>query len=116
MPRLENPRDYPKTMLRYAHEAVAMTQNRERQDLDTDRLFELAPAHLVQNVGTAAETTNRNKPTWNGRLTRARSELYRFRNRPAHDFDPINRDALWHTATQTIPEIIPELQTIVAGL
>lgn len=113
MPRLTRPPDYPQTMLRYAEEAVTLTQNRSRADLDNDRSFELALAHLVQNVGTAAETTRRNRQFWNGRLERERKLLYLLRNRIAHDTDPMERNELWHTATVTFPAIIPPLQDIV---
>ena len=115
MPRLVRPQDYPQTMLRYAEEAVALTQNRSRADLDDDRIFELTLAHLVQNVGTAAETTQRNRRFWNGRLEKERDMLYALRNRIAHETDPMDRNELWHTATVTFPAIIPSLQAIVQG-
>ncbi len=50
MPRLIDPEDYARTMLRYAQEAARLAQNRECADLDNDRILELALAHLVQNV------------------------------------------------------------------
>ena len=115
MPRLIDPEDYARTVLRYACEAVSLAQNRERADLDNDRIFELAAAHLVQNVGTAAETTRRNRPFWNGRLQQERDSLLDFRNRIAHDTDPIDRNRLWHTLTVTLPAVIPTLETIVAS-
>ena len=113
MPRLISPPDYPQTMLRYAEEAVTLTRNRSRDDLDNDRIFELALAHLVQNVGTAAETTRRNRQLWNGQLAREREMLYALRNRIAYDTDPMERSELWHMATVTFPAIIPPLQAIV---
>ena len=115
MPRLTDPEDYPKAMLRYAREAVALAQNREQTDLDNDRIFELALAHLVQNVGTAAETTRRNRQFWNGRLEHERASLLSFRNRIAHDSDPMDRNGLWHAVTVSFPAIIPALETIVAA-
>ncbi len=114
MPRLIDPEDYPRVMLRYAREAIALAQGRQRTDLDDDRMFELALAHLVQNVGTAAETTRRNRHLWQGRLERERASLLDFRNRIAHDSDPIDRNRLWHIVTATLPAIIPTLETIVA--
>ncbi len=116
MPRLIDPEDYARTMLRYAQEAAGLAQNRERADLDNDRIFELALAHLVQNAGTAAETTRRNRQFWNGRLQHERDVLSDFRNRIAHDTDPMDRNRLWHTATVILPGIVPTLETIVARL
>ena len=115
MTRLIDPEDYPRAMLRYAREAIALAQGRQREDLDDDRMFELALTHLVQNVGTAAETTRRNRQFWNGRLEPERDSLLDFRNRIAHDTDPIDRNRLWHTVTLTLPSIIPTLETIVAA-
>ena len=101
MPRLIEPEDYPRVMLQYAREAIALAQGRRRTDLDGDRMFELALAHLVQNVGTGAETTRRNRQFWQSRLERERESLLDFRNRIAHDSDPIDRNRLWHTVTVT---------------
>ena len=115
MPRLTDPEDYPRAMLRYAREAVALAHNREQADLENDRIFELALAHLVQNVGTASETTRRNRQFWNGRQERERASLLHFRNRIAHDSDPIDKSGLWHAVTVTFPTIIPILETIVAA-
>ena len=115
MPRLIDPEDYPRAMLRYAREAVTLAQNRERADLDNDRIFELASALLVQNVGTASETTRRNRQFWNGRLQQERDSLLDFRNRIAHDTDPIDRNRLWHTMTVLLPDIIPALETIATS-
>ncbi len=114
MPRLTDPEDYPRAMLRYAREAMALAHSREQADLDNDRIFELALAHLVQNVGTAAETTRRNRQFWNGRLERERESLLNFRNRIAHDSDPMDRNGLWHAVTVSFPTIIPTLETIIA--
>ena len=41
-------------MLDHAREAVELTKNRARKDLDTDRLLNLALVRLVEIIGEAA--------------------------------------------------------------
>ena len=116
MPRLSRAEDFPRAMLQYAQEATTLAQGRQRSDLDTDRMFELSLAHLIQNVGTAAESRHWNRHVWNRRLGSQRDALYKMRNRIVHETDPMNRDELWQTATETLPAIMPQLEEIVAGL
>jgi len=41
-------------MLDHSREAAAMVTGRTRQDLDTDRMLQLAVCHLIEIVGEAA--------------------------------------------------------------
>lgn len=41
-------------MLDYAREALALTQGRQRADLDNDRLLDLALTRLLEIIGEAA--------------------------------------------------------------
>jgi uncharacterized protein with HEPN domain len=46
-------------MLDHAREAVALARNKTRQDLDRDRLLQLALTRLVEIVGEAASRVPR---------------------------------------------------------
>ena len=45
-------------MLEHTREAVAMSDHRQREDLRTDRMLELALTRLVEIVGEAANRTS----------------------------------------------------------
>ena len=116
MPRPSQPQDRPRLMLLYAEEAVTLTQGRLQNDLDTDRAFELALAHLIQHVGTAAGSESERPQTSYLTLDREATRLHELRNQIVHEFDPMDRVALWQAATQALPAIIPDLQALVSGL
>ena len=115
MPRPSQPQDRPHLMLMYAQEAVTLTQGKHQNDLDTDRTFELALAHLIQHVGTAAGSESERPQTSYPTLDREATRLHDLRNQIVHEFDPVDRVALWQAATQALPAILPDLQALVAG-
>ena len=108
--------DRAEYMLRYASEAVELARAKQIQDLENDRTFELALAHLIQHVGTLAGSEDERPKTGYEALDSTVPGLHRLRNQIVHEFDPMNRTALWQAATQTLPAIIPDLQAMVAGL
>ena len=108
--------DRAEYILRYATEAVELTQSKQIQDLENDRHFELALAHLIQNVGTLAGADNERPQTGYPTFDREASRLHNLRNQIVHEFDPMNRIALWQAATQTLPAIIPDIEAIIVGL
>ena len=107
--------DRAEYMLRYAVEAVELAQTRQVQDLDTDRTFELALAHLIQHVGTLAGSEDERPQTGYRTLDIESDRLHRLRNQIAHEFDPMDRVALWQAATQALPAIIPDLQALITN-
>ena len=108
--------DRAEHMLRYASEAVELARSRQAQDLENDRTLELALAHLIQHVGTLAGSEGGRPLTGYGTLDSEAARLHDLRNQIVHEFDPMDRVALWQAATQTLPAIIPDLQATVVGL
>ena len=108
--------DRAEYMLRYATEAVELARSRQFRDLETDRTFELALTHLIQNVGELAGSEGERPQTGYPALDLEASRLHRLRNQIAHEFDPIDRVALWQAATQTLPAIIPDLRALITDL
>ena len=111
-----NPLDRAEYMLRYASEAVELARTRQVEDLENDRTFELALAHLIQHVGTLAGSGSERPTTGYTALDREADRLHTLRNQIAHEFDPMNRVALWQAATETFPAIIPDLHNLIADL
>ena len=59
-------------MLDYTREAIDLTLNRSREDLDQDRLLQLGLVRLIEIVGEAAVQTH-----WPGRRKRKQPEAAR---------------------------------------
>jgi uncharacterized protein with HEPN domain len=100
-------------MLDHAREVSAMVRGRARQDLDADRMFQLALTRLIEIIGEAAN-----------RVTVAGHERYpeipwlkiiSTRNRIIHGYDVVDYNAVWHIATIEIPELIGVLERALPG-
>jgi uncharacterized protein with HEPN domain len=98
-------------MLDYASEAVALVRGHRREDLQRDRMLELALTRLVEIVGEAAarvtEATRLHHPAipW--------QQITGTRNRLIHGYTEVDCDVLWDTAIVDLPPLIELLQRIV---
>jgi uncharacterized protein with HEPN domain len=98
-------------MLNHATEAVAMASERSRDDLDTDRMFELALVHLVEIVGEAAtRVSEEGRSRW---PTIPWASARRMRNRLIHGYDSVDLNVLWDTIEVDFPPLIEALSKIV---
>jgi len=99
-------------MLDYAREAIALTHSKTREDLDHDRLLELALVRLLEVVGEAAshipEEERAKYPAvpW--------PEIVGLRNRLIHGYDAVDLDILWQIILRDLPPLVTTLETIVA--
>ena len=99
-------------MLKYAIEASAMVHGRTREDLDKDRMLNLALVRLLEIVGEAAArvtevTRNSNSEIqWTG--------ITGLRNRLIHGYDAVDFDILWDIVQNDLPILIAQLQAVVA--
>jgi len=100
-------------MLDHAREAVELAQGKTREDLDADRLLNLALVRLLEIVGEAA-----------GRVAqevRARHtevpwpQIVSLRNRLIHGYDSVDFDILWQIVTADLPPLITALEVIIAS-
>jgi uncharacterized protein with HEPN domain len=100
-------------MLAHTREAVDLVQGRNRQDLDTDRVFGLAIEHLLEIVGEAAN-----------RVTDETQALYPqipwgqvigLRNRLIHGYDSIDNDIVWQIVNVDLPTLVITLETIIGS-
>ena len=95
----------------FARDVIEITRNRTRADLDTDRLFNLALARLIELIGEAAtripaeERARMSGIPW--------PKLIGMRNRLIHGYDFIDQDVIWETTTEDIPVLIKVLETIL---
>lgn len=97
-------------ILDHAREAVSLTQNRSRSDLDTDRLLSLALVRLAEVVGEAA--TRVSIPRRQQHPEIPWSQIVGLRNRLIHGYDTINFDILWQILIADFPALITTLEKI----
>jgi uncharacterized protein with HEPN domain len=100
-------------MLDHAREIAAMVQGRTRQDLDTNRMFQLALTRLIEIIGEAA---NRVTAAGHGRYPEIPwPKIVSTRNRIVHDYDAVNYDVVWDIATLEVPALITALERALPG-
>ena len=100
-------------MLDYAREVVAMIHGRTRQDLDTDRMFQLALTHLIEIIGEAA-----NRVTTAGHARYPEIpwlKIVNTRYRIIHGYDAVNYDVVWDIARLEAPALIAVLERALPG-
>jgi uncharacterized protein with HEPN domain len=98
-------------MLDNAREAFQMIQGRTRNDLDTDRMLQLALTRLVEIIGEAVtrvslETRQRQRAIpW--------AEIIGLRNRLIHGYDAVDLNILWEIIQTDLPQLIKALELIL---
>jgi uncharacterized protein with HEPN domain len=96
-----------KDMLRYSREAMHLLGDLGRQDLQENRVMQLALTQLVQVVGEAASrvsfATQQQYPQlpW--------PQIIAMRNRLVHGYDVIDYGLLWDTVTEDLPALLAAL-------
>ena len=111
-----SPENQPALILKYAREAVALAGQRRYADLETDRVFQLALAHLIELTAEAAQKTQRNQVFWEQypQFDDSRERLRAVRRQIAHFFEPMDNGEIWRTATELLPEVIRLMENILA--
>jgi uncharacterized protein with HEPN domain len=100
-------------MLDHAREVVARVRGRSRQDLDTDRTFQLALTRLIEILGEAA---NRVTPAGHARYQEIPwAKIVGTRNRIIHGYDAVDYNVVWDIATLEVPVLIAALERALPG-
>lgn len=98
----------------HAAEAIAMTRRKKRDDLDDDRMLELALVRLMEIIGEAA---GRVTPETRAQLpTIPWSDVVAMRNRLIHGYDSVDHDILWDTITHDLPALLKALERLLGQL
>jgi uncharacterized protein with HEPN domain len=98
-------------MLDHAKEAVDLLAGKERIDLASSRVLELALVRLVEIVGEAANRlSTENQFRYPSIPWKA---IVGMRNRLIHGYDAIDLDVLWDTVKVDLPQLIDELEQIL---
>jgi uncharacterized protein with HEPN domain len=87
-------------MLDRAREVVALVQGRTRQDLSTDRLFQLAVTRLIGVVGETARVA---VPDYGRDAEIVWPDV-------VGGYDTVEYDVIWELATMQVPALIAALE------
>lgn len=98
-------------MLDHATEAVELTRGQTREDLEEQRLLQLALVRLVEIVGEAAGRVS--KETWALHPEIPWPHIVGMRNRLIHGYDFVDHDILWQTIQEDLPSLIAMLEDVV---
>jgi uncharacterized protein with HEPN domain len=108
-----NPHD--RVRLRHAldasNAAMRFVEGRDRADLDTDEMLLFALVRAIEIVGEAlsrvTEETRAELPDlpW--------ASIVGMRNRLVHAYFDINRNILWTTVTEAVPQLARRLKTLL---
>ena len=109
MPRRDPLHSY-RDMLSHAQEAVALAEGRQRSDLDTDRLLNLALVRLLEVIGEAANRIPANEQQQHPEIPWP--QIVGLRNRLIHGYDAVDFDILWQIITDDLPPLIVKLEGI----
>ncbi len=98
-------------MLDHAREAVGIAASRSREDLDRDRILNLALTRLIEIIGEAANrvtsATQAEHPDipW--------PQIIGMRNRVIHAYDEVDLDILWDVIELDLPPLIEQMEQIL---
>lgn len=101
-------------MLEHAREVRDLCAGRARNDLNEDRLLNLAVVRLLEIVGEAAARVPEQERTLHTEIPWR--EIVGLRNRLIHGYDEVDFDVLWSVIQKDLPPLMAALEPIVASL
>jgi len=98
-------------MLDHASEAIAITQQRNRADLDKERLLELGLVRLIEIIGEAAARVTNEFQSAHPQVPWP--QVVSMRNRLVHGYDEVDLDVLWDTVQDDLPPLVTALEELL---
>ena len=96
-----------------AREAIELTREKSRADLDRERLLNLAMVRLMEIVGEAAARVS---PEFRaGHPEIPWPLIVGLRNRLIHGYDSVDFDILWAVLTADLPPLVADLDRLIGG-
>ena len=98
-------------MLDATREVLSLSTDKDRVDLDTNRMLSLSLVHLLEiireaAVGISSEFREKYPQVpWNA--------IVGMRNRLIHGYYDINLDIVWKTVKEDIPPLVTKLEQII---
>jgi len=98
-------------MLDHAREAVGIAKSKAREDLDRDRMLNLALTRLIEIIGEAANRIDNDTQLKHPEIPWP--EIIAMRNRVIHAYDEVDLNVLWDVIDLDLPPLIEQLRSIV---
>jgi uncharacterized protein with HEPN domain len=93
--------------------AIRFTEGRTREDLDNDEMLAFALLHAIQIVGEAASKISAELREQHPQIPWAL--ITGMRHRLVHTYFDVNHDILWTTATESVPELLARIYTLLGS-
>jgi uncharacterized protein with HEPN domain len=98
-------------MLAHCREALDIVGTRRREDLESDRLFELAMARLLEIIGEAAGRVPHDLQAEHDEIPW--HAIIGLRNRLIHGYDAVDLDIVWQVLAQDLPALVVSLEQLL---
>jgi len=95
-----------------AKERLSFARNKERGDLDSDRMLTLSIIKTIEMIGEAASKVTQESRDLHAEIPW--SSIIAMRNRLIHVYFDINLDRVWDTITDDLPSLIAVLETVIS--
>lgn len=95
----------------HAQEVLSMARGKHRQDLNQDRMLELALVRLIEIIGKAAGRVNPENQKKYSSIPWP--QIIGMRNRLIHGYDQVDLNLLWDTIEIDLPPLLSELENIL---
>lgn len=94
-------------MADFTSEALALAKGRSRNELDSDRAFELQVTHLILRIGEAASHVPDDAKA---RIDLPWRAIIAMRNRLIHAYFEVDHDLLWQALEDGLPLVAKALR------
>jgi len=98
-------------MLDFALEVREMMAGKSREELGTNRMLQLAVLLLLQRIGEAARRVSEEGREASGGVPWP--QIVGMRHHLVHEYTKIDLDAVWKAATESVPDLIVALESIL---
>lgn len=100
-------------MLAYSEQAIAITRNKARIDLEEDETISLAVTRLLEIIGEASSHIEEQVKTKYPEIDW--KEIYGIRNRLAHGYFDVDLDIIWQIIKEDLPNLVIALKQAIAS-
>ena len=100
-------------MIDAVENALGFVVGKQRGDLDSDRMLVFALVRAIEIIGEAA--TRVSLPTRAAAIDIPWPQIVSMRNRLKHAYFEVDREIVWKTATEELPQLLPKLRALVEG-
>ena len=104
----------PQHMLDAAREAISFVSGRTRDQFAADRMLALAVVKEIEIIGEAASKVSAETRTQLPRIPWP--DVVGIRNRLIHAYFDVDYDRVWVTVTESLPELVAQLEPSLAGV